>query len=423
MSEDKTEPDNLTQEEWLELLKGVFAEKQLTFLPTQEAPNGILFDFCYGARVYFPPCAEEKTYHLKVVDLDSEVAIFDGTVKSGDYFVSPKHYYIRYGLQISRHPDGKRIFQHKMDLNGKDVFINFPVTTLGDTLAWYRAVELFECKHNCGIIAKVAPYIMAILKGSHPKHIFCYGDEIPLNPYAAYTMAIFHHDAEQSNAPDDYRQMPLHKYAGGILGVEVDELPCLIDETDNEAEIPGPYVCIATQASGGSKMWNHPTGWNEVVDFLIQSGYRVIDIDKNEVAGSGIFWHHIPRNAENFTGNKPLSARAELLRNADFFIGLGSGLSWLARCCGTPTVLISGFSEPWGEFPTPYRVINKNVCHGCFNDPRCQFESEDFFWCPRHKNTPRHWECQRGITPEMVIKTIKTIPDFNRHKKHNPNQK
>jgi autotransporter strand-loop-strand O-heptosyltransferase len=42
----------------------------------------------------------------------------------------------------------------------------------------------------------------------------------------------------------------------------------------------------------------------------------------------------------------------DLLRHASFFIGLGSGLSWLAWASGIPVVLISGFSLPNSEFYT-----------------------------------------------------------------------
>ena len=159
-------------------------------------------------------------------------------------------------------------------------------------------------------------------------------------------------------------------------------------------------------------MWNNPLGWDEVVKLLKAVGYRVIDIDRDYAVGAGIYWNKIPRNAEDFTGNAPLADRAALISGADFFIGLGSGLSWLAWCCNVPIVLISGFSESWGEMPTPYRVINRNVCHGCFNDVRYRFNSEDYLWCPNHKGTLRHWECSRAITAKSVVEKIKKIPKF-----------
>jgi hypothetical protein len=41
-----------------------------------------------------------------------------------------------------------------------------------------------------------------------------------------------------------------------------------------------------------------------------------------------------------------------------FFVGLSSGLSWVACAAGTPAVLISGFTYSSNEFQTPYQVIN-----------------------------------------------------------------
>ena len=78
-------------------------------------------------------------------------------------------------------------------------------------------------------------------------------------------------------------------------------------------------------------------------------------------------------------------------------------------------VLISGFTHPTNEFETPYRVINYHACNSCWNDVRVRFDHKDFLWCPRHKDTPRHFECTRLITAEQVKAVIKTIPGFGIH--------
>ena len=250
------------------------------------------------------------------------------------------------------------------------------------------------------------------MENNYPEIHFVADDEInEISPYAVYTVAIFHNDEDMDDTPTDYRTVPLHHYSDCILGTEPDDFPPFIEFPDKK-EIKEPYVCIASQASGGVKLWHNPTGWDTVVMFLKEHGYRVIDIDRDYIAGKEIMWNRIPREAEDFTGNKPLCSRAAMISNAEFFIGLGSGLSWLAWCTNTPVVLIGGFSESWEEFPTPYRVINRNVCHGCFNDVRHVFDHKDYMWCPKHKGTSRHWECSRGITAKSVIEAIKRIPMF-----------
>jgi autotransporter strand-loop-strand O-heptosyltransferase len=123
-------------------------------------------------------------------------------------------------------------------------------------------------------------------------------------------------------------------------------------------------------------------------------------------------WNTMPHEAEDETGDRPLAERVRWLRHADFFIGLSSGLSWLAWAAGTPVVLVSGFTHPLNEFATPYRVINYHTCNSCWNDRGIKFDSTDYLVCPRHKDTPRQFECSRLITAEHVISTIRRIPAF-----------
>jgi autotransporter strand-loop-strand O-heptosyltransferase len=100
------------------------------------------------------------------------------------------------------------------------------------------------------------------------------------------------------------------------------------------------------------------------------------------------------------------------LRHAEFFVGLSSGLSWLAWAAGTEAVVISGYSLPSTEFATPHRVINWHTCNGCWNDPALRFDHHDFLWCPRHAGTPRQFECTRLITGAHVIQVIRAIEGF-----------
>ena len=57
--------------------------------------------------------------------------------------------------------------------------------------------------------------------------------------------------------------------------------------------------------------------------------------------------------------------RARWIKHGEFFVGLSSGLSWLASATGTPVVMISGFAHPTNEFDTPYRIINYHACNSC----------------------------------------------------------
>jgi autotransporter strand-loop-strand O-heptosyltransferase len=95
----------------------------------------------------------------------------------------------------------------------------------------------------------------------------------------------------------------------------------------------------------------------------------------------------------------------DCIRQSDFFIGLSSGLSWLAWAIGTPVVMISNFTEADHEFSC-YRVSDTSVCHGCWNNPNFIFDRGDWDWCPEHKGTERQFECHTKIPASAVIKTL-----------------
>uniref|UniRef100_UPI001F3E7EBF autotransporter strand-loop-strand O-heptosyltransferase n=1 Tax=Cronobacter sakazakii TaxID=28141 RepID=UPI001F3E7EBF len=226
-------------------------------------------------------------------------------------------------------------------------------------------------------------------------------------PYATWRVGLFF-QGDLDKQPFDFRAVGLHRTAGHILGVDPSEIvPDL--RVHSPRQIAEPYVCIATQSTSQAKFWNNGTGWHEVIEFLKAQGYRVLCIDKERVVGRGYVWNKIPHGAEDFTGNLPLRDRVALLEHAEFFIGLGSGLSWLAWGCRIPVVLISGFSLPASEFYTPWRVINTHVCNGCWDDVRLNFDHQDYFWCPRHKGTDRQYECTRFITGKQVIGHLRRL--------------
>ena len=108
------------------------------------------------------------------------------------------------------------------------------------------------------------------------------------------------------------------------------------------------------------------------------------------------------------TGDFPIEERMADLLNCEFFIGVGSGLSWLAWALGKKVIMISGFSDTWAEFETNCtRIINKDVCNSCFNN--FKLDAGDWNWCPAHKDTPRHFECTKQIPATWVVDAINQI--------------
>ena len=217
----------------------------------------------------------------------------------------------------------------------------------------------------------MAENLIPLFCDNYPDITFLTHEEIkPERYYATYSVGLFFDDRDCVHQPCDFRFVGLHRTAGYILGVDPTETPPNVALTDESRPIAEPYVCIAVQSTMQAKYWNNPTGWYEVVRFLKEAGYRVVCIDQKPVHGTGLVWNHIPHGAEDETGISRPSERARWLKHADFFVGLSSGLSWLAWAMGIPVVMISGFTHPLNEFATPYRVINYHTCNSCWNDPR-----------------------------------------------------
>jgi autotransporter strand-loop-strand O-heptosyltransferase len=380
--------------------------------PTQAGPKGVKFDFNDGCRLVV---AEDKApWKVRLKDLDTGNILFETQFNAGRVN-SSKRYYVRFGIELLQ--EDKVVFTHDYSAANREVAIQFPIGTLGDTLGWLPYAIKFQEKHKCRLTCAMAEWLIPLFKDAYPNITFITHEQVtPDKYYATYNLGLFFDDRDNIFQPTDFRHVGLHRTAGYILGVDPTEVPPQIHIPDDSRPIPERYVVIAAQSTTQSKYWNNPGGWREIVQFLKDNGYRVLCIDQKATHGHGLIWNHIPYGAEDFTGDKPLAERARYMKHADFFVGLSSGLSWLAWASNTPVVMISGFTLPDNEFATPYRIINYHTCNGCWNDPAHKFDHKDFLWCPRHKDTPRQFECTRFITAEHVKNVLKTIPGFGKDK-------
>jgi autotransporter strand-loop-strand O-heptosyltransferase len=385
-------------------------------IPTQEGPKGIRFDFNDGCRVMLPE--GEHPWKVRLSDIDTGNILFETEIRAGRVN-STKRYFVRVRLEVWA--NGEIVLSHDYSAAGREVLIQLPVGTLGDPMGWFPYAVKFKELHGCRLTCLMSDKLIPLFRDAYPDISLATEEEIkPERYYATYSIGLFFDDKDCVHQPCDFRHVGLHRTAGYILGVDPTEAAPRIALADDTRPIAEPYVCIAVQSTTQSKYWNNPTGWREIVRFLKEAGYRVVCIDLKPTHGVGLIWNHIPNGAEDETGDRPLQERARWLGYAEFFIGLSSGLSWLAWAMGKPVVLISGFTHPTNEFQTPYRVINYHACNSCWNDVRHRFDHKDFMYCPRHKDTPRQFECTRLITADQVKAVVQRIPGFGAHAKAQP---
>ena len=334
---------------------------------------------------------DQPFFEIKgVSDSDYRVIFYDGegvvqyenTIKSNHWVKLNRQYFTNWTTKVFE--NGEMVYANYLHLNGKRVYIAFESKSLGDTIAWMPYVEEFRKKHQCTVICS-----------TFWNHLFDYpeiefvepGNVVP-NLYALYRIGYF--DNLDKN-PCKPTQIPLQKVATAILGLDFVEMAPSIAYKPKVPKI-GKYVTIATNSTSGCKFWTKD-GWQALINWLMSAGYEVYNVSKELNPFD---------NCTQIT-TPSLESKMDWIAGSEFFIGLSSGLTWLAWTMGKKVVMISNFTEEWNEFSC-IRITNKDVCHGCWQDT--PFDPADWNWC-KHKGTNRQFECHTSITADMVIAEIK----------------
>jgi autotransporter strand-loop-strand O-heptosyltransferase len=298
-------------------------------------------------------------------------------------------YFINWKLVLKR--NDKIIFSDVMNLKRRRVFIQIASNALGDTIAWIPYVEEFREKHKCEVL--VGCSYKELFEKKYKNIQFLSPGEAYQNVTAGYFVGAC--DDYYYKIKNNWRDSNLQKISADVLGLEFREIKPKIN-VNKKVKYKKPYICISEFGSLMAKNWNYPGGWQIVSDYIISKGYdvRSISFEKSNL-----------NNVKKHNG-RSIEDTVATLAGANGFIGVGSGLSWLAWGLNIPVIMISGFSKPIAEFTTGIiRLHDETVCNGCFNDSSIPFIRNNNMWCPRGKD----FECSKAIKPEQVIESINTI--------------
>jgi autotransporter strand-loop-strand O-heptosyltransferase len=322
----------------------------------------------------------------------------------------PLRYYKRWETHIKQ--GGKTVYENKLDLRDKNVLIVLITAAIGDTIAWFPYVERFRKQHGCNVYC--VTYHNYLFEEHYPDINFIEpkAGHNRLNKHITARYFISMNEVWESVefptesgipikqgvlSPKNPRLISLQQVASDILGLPPIELKPKIKIPNGSRPIEEKYITIGEFSNHGTaKMWNNPHGWQELVDWLNSKGYKVAAISKEHTKLKGVL---------DWTGDKSIAERINQINHSEFFIGISSGLSWLAWATGKQVVMISGFTDIFNEFQN-IRVINTDVCHGCWHRNDINFAKHKDA-CPEQGGTAREFECTKTITSQMVIDKIK----------------
>jgi hypothetical protein len=291
----------------------------------------------------------------------------------------------------------------------KKILIIIKSNSIGDTIAALPYVEKYQLvKSEDVVYLKISSWLIPFFESVYKKINFIF--EIHNN--------VFDETIELNY---NFNKNIQQGYAEGLGFFEPEYIRPKILIPEMERPIKSKYVSIGIHSTSQLKYWNHPLGietqpfspyWNELCHMIRKKGYTPVVVELDEMFGVPPLRNGLPSKANKKHGQSFIESM-NYIYHSEFYIGLSSGMSWVAHAMNKPVVMIANFTEDWNEFDLSIqdyiRITNKSVCHGCWNmiDKDFSFDTTDWYWCPKHKGTERQFECHTSITPEHVFEQIK----------------
>ena len=339
--------------------------------------------------LYFELLGDEgKDREYDISFVDGNTTIYETKMKKGGWAKLNRRYLSNIAIFIKY--QGRTVKQINLldELKDKRVFIVFESKSLGDSIAWIPYCLEFQEKYKCHVI--VSTFKIFLFEKVYPELEFVERGVTVHNIVAQVELGWFWN---KDGEPTHPATIPLQQAASNILALEFKEIQPRIAFTPENPMI-GKYICISTRSTAQCKHWYY---WPELISQLKSLGYRVFELSQE---------------ADNYGAetleDKSLTNVMNYLHHAELFIGLSSGISWLNWGIGKHTVMISNFTTSDHEFQgNCTRIVNLDVCNGCWNNPVFKFNKGDWNWCPEHEDTPRHFECHKSISVDVVLEAVK----------------
>ena len=275
-------------------------------------------------------------------------------------------------------------------LENKIVLLHFDSFCLGDTICFSSLIDCFIDYHKPEYVY-VSTFFPHLLKSNNPKYEFINANQDK-----------FYEVDKLLDVGYDKKKMS-HTF-GGMFYAAKDTMklpqstkPVKPPVIPKERKIIQNKVTIGPETIKEISQWNYNgiDGWQEVVNALHNGFYSVYNVSYENTMNL--------QNVIGIHGHDDINVAIDHIISSKFFVGLSSGLSWLAWAYDVPVVMISNFTRKENEFDC-FRVDNTSICNSCFNIfPNIKSK------CPLFLGTERENECHNLITPQDVINKINEV--------------
>ena len=324
------------------------------------------------------------------------------TLATGLWARYAQQWYQEWECRIYNTDTGHLQYTLKPDLTHFGVHLES--SSLGDTLSFMGQIEQMNSERDHErLVVRTHKQFLFDWKLLATRNIVKSEWSDAIYPQNYQGLGVFQTEAAVSDPekhPRDWRTIPMGSIAADQLGISyVERRPTMAPEFyEKHPSADARGVCIATASTAQAKYWNHPTGWQALVNKFRDKTMPVYYISSEDTKLEGV--EHI----------SDLVDVAQYMRATNKLVGISSGLSWLAWALDINVAMISGFTWEFVEFNCEVRIINRDVCSGCWTWAR--FDRGDWNWCPQNKGNERQFECTKTITPEEVWQQLETSGKF-----------
>ena len=279
-------------------------------------------------------------------------------------------------------------------LEGKEILMHFDSFCLGDTICFSAFIDAFLEYHKPKKVI-ISTFFPHLFKSTDDRYEF-----INANQKLKLTIDKLLDVGYDKNSLEDTKGGMMYAAKRTML-LPQETKPGKCPVIPYERKVIPNKITIAPESLKKIAQWNFfgNYGWQQLVNEIVNSGFIVSNVSYENTINL--------QNVTGFHGHDDIKVALNEILSSRVFVGLSSGLAWLAWAYNVPVVMISGFTKEHNEFDC-FRVVNKFSCNGCFN----LFQNIQST-CPLFLGTDRENECHKSITPKMIIDKINEVLKFN----------